>query len=151
MIGLQEFKKSENNYNYYLEKKKLTEQILKQDSISNAQQVTQAKQSYEGSQNALNVMRQKVGDLIVRAPVDGQLTSLDAEIGQSKNKGERLGQIDVLSGFKVRVEIDEHYISRIYNWLDTEHSLLPIKIINWRSKKCIHRLPMGASRWIWNL
>ena len=59
-------------------------------------------------------MRQKVGDLIVRAPIDGQLTSLDAEIGQSKNKGERLGQIDVLDGFKVRVDIDEHYISRIF-------------------------------------
>ena len=113
VIGLQEFKKSENDYNYYLKKKKLTEQILQQDSVSNAQQVTQAKQSYEGSQNALDVMRQKVGDLIVRAPVDGQLTSLDAEIGESKNKGERLGQIDVLSGFKVRVDIDEHYISRI--------------------------------------
>jgi len=113
VIGLQEFKKAENDYNYYLQKKKLTEQLLKQDSLSNAQQVSQAKQSYEGSQNALNVMRQKVGDLIVRAPVDGQLTSLDAEIGQSKNKGERLGQIDVLSGFKVRAEIDEHYISRI--------------------------------------
>jgi HlyD family secretion protein len=64
-------------------------------------------------QNALSLMRRKVGDLVVRAPVDGQLTSLDAEIGQSKNKGERLGQIDVLSGFKVRVDIDEHYISRI--------------------------------------
>ena len=62
-------------------------------------------------------MQKKVGDLIVRAPVDGQLTSLDAEIGQSKNKGERLGQLDILSGFKVRVEIDEHYISRIYNGL----------------------------------
>src|SRR5436190_5013930 len=62
-------------------------------------------------------MRQKVEDLIVRAPIDGQLTSLDAEIGQNKNKGERLGQIDVLSGFKVRVDIDEHYISRIYNGL----------------------------------
>jgi len=59
-------------------------------------------------------MRKKVTDLIVRAPVDGQLTSLDAEIGQSKNKGERLGQLDVLSGFKVRADIDEHYISRIY-------------------------------------
>lgn len=59
-------------------------------------------------------MRKKVGDLIVRSPIDGQLTSLDAEIGQSKNKGERLGQIDVLDGFKVRVDIDEHYISRIY-------------------------------------
>jgi len=116
-IGLQEFKKSENDYNYYLEKKKLTQQLLSQDSLSNAQQVSQAKQSYEGSQNALNVMRQKVGDLIVRAPVDGQLTSLDAEIGQSKNKGERLGQIDVLSGFKVRAEIDEHYLSRIITGL----------------------------------
>ena len=62
-------------------------------------------------------MRQKAGDLIVRAPVDGQLTSLDAEVGESKNKGERLGQIDVLSGFKVRADIDEHYISRIINGL----------------------------------
>ena len=113
-IGAQEFQQAENNYNYLLQKKKLTDTILKQDSASNQQQVTQARQSFEGSQNALNVMRQKVGDLIVRAPIDGQLTSLDAEQGQSKNKGERLGQIDVLSGFKVRVDIDEHYISRIF-------------------------------------
>lgn len=113
-IGGQEFKQAENNYNYLLQKRKLTDQILQQDSISTQQQVNQAKQSYQGSQNALNVMRKKVGDLIVRAPVDGQLTSLDAERGQSKNKGERLGQIDVLGGFKVRVDIDEHYISRIY-------------------------------------
>ena len=116
-IGLQEFKQSENNYNYQLEKKRLSEQILKQDSISVKQELNQARQSYERTQNALDVMRKKVGDLIVRAPVDGQLTSLDAEIGQSKNKGERLGQIDVLSGFKVRVDIDEHYISRIYTGL----------------------------------
>jgi HlyD family secretion protein len=67
--------------------------------------------------NALQLMRRKVGDLIVRAPVAGQLTSLEAEIGQSKNKGERLGQIDVLSGYKVRVDIDEHYISRIFSGL----------------------------------
>jgi len=114
VIGGQEFKQSENNYFYLLEKKKLSEQLLHQDSSSNVQQLNQARQSYEGSQNALQVMRKKVGDLIVRAPVDGQLTSLDAEIGQSKNKGERLGQLDVIGGFKVRVDIDEHYISRIF-------------------------------------
>jgi HlyD family secretion protein len=113
-IGSQEYQKALNDYNYYLQKQKLTEKILQQDSISNQQQITQSRQSFEGSQNALNVMRQKVGDLIVRAPIDGQLTSLDAEIGQSKNKGERLGQIDVLDGYKVRVDIDEHYISRIF-------------------------------------
>jgi HlyD family secretion protein len=113
-IGSQEYQKALNDYNYYLQKKKLSQKILQQDSLSNQQQITQSRQSFEGSQNALNVMRQKVGDLIVRAPIDGQLTSLDAEIGQSKNKGERLGQIDVLDGYKVRVDIDEHYISRIF-------------------------------------
>jgi HlyD family secretion protein len=116
-IGLQEYKKAENDYNYYKQKEKLTQQILNQDSVSNKQQLTQTQQSYKGSQNALAVMRQKVGDLIVRAPVDGQLTSLDAEVGQSKNKGERLGQIDVMGGYKVRVDVDEHYISRIYTGL----------------------------------
>jgi HlyD family secretion protein len=114
VIGLQEFRQSENNYNYQKQRVMLAQKIMSQDSVSTTQQLKQARQSYEGSQNALNVMRKKVDDLIVRAPVDGQLTSLDAEIGQSKNKGERLGQIDVLSGFKVRAEIDEHYISRIY-------------------------------------
>ena len=113
-IGLQEFKTAENNYNYLVRKKQLTNQILQQDSASNNQQLEQAKQSYIGSQNALAVMRKKVGDLIVRAPIDGQLTSLDAEIGQNKREGERLGQIDVLSGYKVRVDVDEHYISRIF-------------------------------------
>jgi HlyD family secretion protein len=113
-IGLQEFKKSENNYQYQLEKRKLTAKILQQDSISTKTELQQATESYARTQNALEVMRKKVGDLIVRSPIDGQLTSLDAEIGQNKNKGERLGQIDVLSGFKVRVDVDEHYISRIY-------------------------------------
>ena len=117
VIGGQEFKQSEINYQSLLDKKGLSEQIVKQDSISGNQQLRQAQQSYKGSQEALNVMQKKVGDLIVRAPVDGQLTSLDAEIGQSKNKGERLGQLDILSGFKVRVDIDEHYISRIYTGL----------------------------------
>jgi HlyD family secretion protein len=117
VIGLQEFRQSENNYNYQVEKKRLTQQILRQDSSSVRVESDQARLSYGRTQNALEVMRKKVGDLVVRAPVDGQLTSLDAEIGQSKNKGERLGQIDVLSGFKVRVDVDEHYISRIYTGL----------------------------------
>lgn len=116
-ISLQEFKQSENNYNYCQKKKNLTEKILLQDSVTTKQELDQAKESYLRTQQSLKIMRQKVEDLIVKAPMDGQLTSLDAEIGQNKNKGERLGQIDVISGFKVRVDVDEHYISRIYNGL----------------------------------
>lgn len=121
-IGLQEFKQSENTYNYQLEKKRLAQQIIKQDSVSTRQGIEQAKQLFEGSRNALELTRKKVGDLIVRAPIDGQLTSMDAEIGQNKRQGERLGQIDVLNGFKVRADIDEHYISRVFIGLTGDFS-----------------------------
>ncbi|EMR02748.1 efflux RND transporter periplasmic adaptor subunit [Cesiribacter andamanensis] len=114
VIGQQEFKASENNYTFQLNRKKLNERTLTQDSISMQQQLRQTGETYARMQNTLALMRRKVEDLIVRAPIDGQLTSLDAEIGESKNKGSRLGQIDVMSGFKVQVEVDEHYISRVF-------------------------------------
>ncbi len=117
VIGSQEFRQSEIAYEFQVKRKKLQEEILKKDSTSVKQELEQARQSYGRTQNALDVMRRKVGDLIVRAPIDGQLTSLDAEIGQNKNKGERLGQVDATSGFKIRADIDEHYISRIYTGL----------------------------------
>ena len=116
-IGKQEYQSSQNLYDYQVRRKALTVDILNKDSVSNRQQLSQMQQSFERMQNALQLMRKKVGDLIVRAPVDGQLTSLDAEIGQSKNKGERLGQLDVMSGYKIRVDVDEHYISRIFTGL----------------------------------
>ncbi|MDN3725343.1 HlyD family efflux transporter periplasmic adaptor subunit [Aequorivita sp. SDUM287046] len=115
IIARQDFIRSENEYKYQKERMQLSNQVLLQDSLARKQEKAQVRNSYARTQDALQLMRQKVADLVVRAPVDGQLTSLDAEIGQSKNKGERLGQIDILSGFKVLAEIDEHYISRIYN------------------------------------
>ncbi len=120
-IAPQEYQESKNKYEYYLEKRELMMEILKQDSIAVLQQMDQLKLTNKGSQNALELMRSKIADLTVCAPVDGQLTSLDAEIGQSKNKGERIGQVDVLSGFKVRVDVDEHYISRIYAGLEGQY------------------------------
>ncbi len=114
VIGSQEYQSSRNLYDYQLRRKKLTEQIMKTDATSMKQQVDQMGESYQQMKRTLALMRKKVGDLIVRAPVDGQLTSLDAEIGENKNKGQRLGQIDVMSGYKVRIDIDEHYISRVF-------------------------------------
>lgn len=113
-IGRQDYESSENNFDYQKERMKLAKQVLSEDSISSKLEINQARDSYARTQSALELMRKKVGDLVVRAPIDGQLTSLDAEIGQSINKGTRLGQVDVTTGYKVRVDIDEHYISRIY-------------------------------------
>ena len=114
VIGRQDYESSKNNYDYQVERMRLAKQVMKEDSIAVNMELSQAKSSYARTQSALELMRKKVGDLVVRAPIDGQLTSLDAEIGQSISKGTRLGQVDVTTGYKVRVDIDEHYISRIY-------------------------------------
>ena len=116
-IGLQEYQSALNLYNYQLRRKRLASQILKQDTVSTSAQVKQSAESYANMKGTLELMKKKVGDLIVRAPIDGQLTSMDAEIGQSKNKGEHLGQLDAQNGFKVQVDVEEHYLSRIYTGL----------------------------------
>jgi HlyD family secretion protein len=61
----------------------------------------------------LRVAKGKLDNLTLRAPITGTLTSLQAEPGQSKSPGERLGQIDAPEGFKARAGIDEFYIDRI--------------------------------------
>jgi len=113
-IGLQEYQIAVNTYNYALAKHNLNAQVLKQDSSSVKVQAQQSQEYYNNMKATLDLMKQKVGDLVVRAPIDGQLTSMDAEVGENITKGQRLGEIDVLSGFKVKVNIDEHYISRVY-------------------------------------
>ena len=120
-IAFQDFQEAKNRYEWYVERRALFLEIMKQDSIATAQQMAQNRVSYQRQNAALELMRRKFDDLTVRAPVEGQLTSLDAEIGQSKGKGQRIGQIDVLSGFKVRVDVDEHYITRVYSGLEGQY------------------------------
>ena len=120
VIAEQEFRSSKNKYDYQVRRKTLTEKTLKQDSITFNQQIKQMEQSIARTQVGLQIMRKKAEDLTVRSPVQGQLTSLNAEYGQRIPSGTRIGQIDVLSGFKVQADIDEHYISRIFNGLDAD-------------------------------
>lgn len=112
-IGLQEYQQAENNYNYQLQKKRLATRILQQDTVLSREQSKQAKEQYAQMNKSLQLMKKEVADLTVRAPIDGQLTSLDAEIGQNKNRGDHLAQIDGFTGVKVRALVDDHYINRV--------------------------------------
>ncbi|ANI89887.1 efflux transporter periplasmic adaptor subunit [Arachidicoccus ginsenosidimutans] len=113
-LDYQTYQQSKISYDYLVKKKELQENLLSQDSVNKAQQLVQQNKLYAGANDALSLMQKKVGDLIVRAPVDGQLTSLDAEVGQNKPAGTRLGQIDVISDYKVQVDVDEHYINNVF-------------------------------------
>jgi HlyD family secretion protein len=64
-------------------------------------------------QQTLTMVYERLDHLNVRAPADGQLGYLDAEIGQNIAQGQRIGQVNVLTDFKIEAEIDEHYIDRV--------------------------------------
>ncbi len=91
----------------------MTKRTFEQDSRFRKYQIKQITASLERMEANLRMARQKLEELTIKAPVTGHLTSLNAETGESVERGERLGQIDILEGFKIRVPVDEHYIARI--------------------------------------
>ena len=113
LISQQEYEIARNDYEYYLKRKELALQSFKQDSLFRVAQIESLESSLARMQANLGVVKQKLESLYLKAPATGQLTSLNAEIGESKNAGERVGQLDILDGFKVRAGIDEHYLARI--------------------------------------
>jgi len=115
LISLEEYEALEDEYSFLVKQKEITQTTRDRDLAFREQQIAQLEKSLQRMQENLDVVKLKLENLIIRAPVTGHLTSLNVEIGELKQAGERLGQLDVLDGFKVRAEIDEHYISRIEN------------------------------------
>ena len=113
LIAVQEFETTRDEYEYLNNKLALTLQSYHQDSVFREIQMEQLEASLVRMENNLEIVKQNMSNLILKAPVSGQLTSRNAEIGESKTRGERLGQIDVLDGFKLLIAVDEYYISRI--------------------------------------
>lgn len=108
-----EYEQAREEYEYYIKRRALAIRTFKQDSLLRKLQINQLEASLSRMQQNLSLVKTKLENLTLRAPVSGQLTSLNAEIGESKSSGERLGQIDILDGFKVRAGIDELYLPRI--------------------------------------
>jgi HlyD family secretion protein len=113
LIAKQEFETAEDKYKYLKEKSNITLQSYHQDSIFREIQLDQLAVSLKRMESNLEIVKGNMGNLILKAPVSGQLTSRNAEIGESKAQGERLGQIDVLDGFKLLIAVDEYYLSRV--------------------------------------
>jgi HlyD family secretion protein len=113
LISQHEFEQAQDEYEYWNRKRELTLKTQKQDSTLRAIQIKQLETSVARMQANMDVIKQKLENLVIKAPIAGHLTSLNAEVGQLKAAGERLGQIDVLEGFKISANVDEYYISRV--------------------------------------
>lgn len=113
LISREEFLRSKEDLDMAKQSRDLFIERQKQDSIFRSVQVNNLINNLDNMRRNLSLVRQRVENLNVRATVDGQLGLLVPEIGQSISRGANMGQINVLTSYKVTAQIDEHYIDRV--------------------------------------
>lgn len=113
LISDEEFRRAKEDFDYWSIRQGLVTESQRQDSIMRQLQIEQLEQSIVRMQQNVAIVREKFDNLVLRAPISGQLSSLNAEIGELKPAGMRLGQIDVLDSYKLRASVDEYYVSRV--------------------------------------
>lgn len=113
LISKREFEEVEENYKYNKRRKELTYASYRIDSTSRIKQLEELNDSEIRMRQSLEAVNKILDNLIIRAPIHGQLATPDHELGQSIVYGERIGQIDVIGSYKVRVRIDELYLPRV--------------------------------------
>ncbi|WP_185974294.1 efflux RND transporter periplasmic adaptor subunit [Litoribacter populi] len=113
LISDRELEEVKEQYEYNVKRKRLTYESYRNDSMARDIQKRQLSASESRMQQSLEGVGHILDNLVVKAPINGQLSTEQIEVGQSINAGERYGQIDILDKFKVRVPIDELYLPRV--------------------------------------
>ncbi len=131
----QEFKEAKENYEYQKKRFEISSESFKRDSIQTRTQLSQLDESERRMFRSLDGVQSILDNLIVTAPINGQLTTVELQQGQSINRGERIGQVDILDSYKIRVGVDEYHLSRIttglsgsFNFDGKTHDLIITKV-----------------------
>ncbi len=113
LIAKQDYEQTKADYEYNLKRKTITYTSYKNDSVSRVRQLGQLNQSERRMIESLEGVGQILNNLTIQSPIEGQLTTPQLVEGQSVNPGQRLGQVDKVGSYKVRVPIDELYLPKI--------------------------------------
>ncbi len=113
LISAAEFEATEDEYEYYVRRRQLTLTAYRQDSLRQVIQIARMESAIDRMDENFTVIQQRQDNLTLRAPVDGQLSQLNAELGEMKSAGFRFGQVDKTDAVKVRAGVDEFHIRRV--------------------------------------
>ena len=116
-VPVEEYIQSKEDYEYEVKLLEINKIKAINDSLLRTTSMQTLEEDLIKMRQMFQLVRARMDDLDVKAPVDGQLVMLDAEVGQLLSAGQRVGQINVLTDFKVTARIDEHYIDRIVHGL----------------------------------
>ncbi len=117
LVAREVYLKAKEDYELASRKYELVDRRLKQDSLSRRIQMEEMENSLANMRRNLQLVRQRKAQLDIRSQIDGELGLLDVELGQNVAAGQKIGQINDLSDFKVQALIDEHYIDRVHTGL----------------------------------
>lgn len=118
LTSKEDYLQAKEDYEFAQKGRELVINRQLQDSIYRSIQVDQMEESLHNMRRNMLLVRQRSENLNIKAPVDGQLGLLEVEIGQNIGTGSKVGQVSVLSDYKVEALIDEHYIDRVRAGLD---------------------------------
>ncbi|MDR0431642.1 MAG: HlyD family efflux transporter periplasmic adaptor subunit [Tannerellaceae bacterium] len=113
LIAKEEFLKAQESYDLAMKKFNLISERIRQDSIYRSVQVDQMEDGLSSMMENLRLVRQRKENLTVRSQIDGELGLLDVVLGQNISAGQKIGQVNDLSDYKIESLIDEHYIDRV--------------------------------------
>jgi HlyD family secretion protein len=122
LIPQSQYEESLHNFEFQRKRHELTYESYQKDSLQMVNQLQQLDDSETRMWRSLDGVQKILDNLIVTAPISGQLSTIEMDQGQSISPNERIGQVDLLDGFKVRVNIDEFYLSRIVPGLEGSFS-----------------------------
>ncbi|MCZ6617361.1 MAG: HlyD family efflux transporter periplasmic adaptor subunit [Gammaproteobacteria bacterium] len=112
-VSRQDYENAQDELAYWKARRQVTEESQRQDERIRVVQMEQLENSVDQLQRNLGIARSNLEDLLLKAPRAGQLTALDAEVGESKFPGQRLGQIDDVDRFKASALVNEFYLNRV--------------------------------------
>ena len=118
LIAREDYLKAEEDYRLAQQKYELIRERSKQDSLYRGTQLDRMEESLDNMVLNMQMIRKRKSNLIVKAPIDGELGLLDVVLGQSITSGTKIGQINSVGTYKVEAQIDEHYIDRVVSGLE---------------------------------
>ncbi len=117
LVAHEEYLQAKEDYELAAKSLELVLARQKQDSIYRSIQIANLQESLESMRRSIQLVRQRVENLNVKSPIDGQLGALNVILGQSLGAGSKIGQVNDLSDYKIEANIDEHYIDRVQSGL----------------------------------
>jgi len=113
VISRKEFEEAKERFDYNSKRRVIVSDAYKQELKLKSVQIKQLNDSEARMWKSLEAVGEILDNLVIKAPKDGQYASEQMEIGEAVQQGERLGQVDIIDDFKLRVAVDELYLPRV--------------------------------------